>query len=174
VKLNSFWTYGNKNVFGEPLRAVRLILPWVFLFGTANLLRASERLPLTVHSAADGLASSVIHHIARDSQGFLWFCARGGLSRYDGYEFTSYRFGDDQASVLVHFFLETRDGTFWIAADNGLYRVKPQEKTEVRPSGEIFRKGERRLSAVKVADQTFFSLYEDRRGRLWGGIYGLF
>jgi len=174
VKRSSFWTYRNKSIFGKPSSAFRLIFLCVFLFICFSKLLASERLPLTVYSAADGLASSVIHHIARDSQGFLWFCARGGLSRFDGYEFTSYRFGDDQTSVLVHYFLETRDGTFWIATDGGLYRVKPQEKTEILPSNENFRQGERKINAVKVSDQTFFALHEDKKGRLWGGINGIY
>ena len=72
---------------------------------------SAERLPLRVYSSADGLATSVIHHAMRDSQGFLWFSGRGGLSRFDGYEFVSYRLAD-QSTPLVHCMLETRDGKY--------------------------------------------------------------
>lgn len=144
-----------------------LLFGVVSFFSVLNFF-AAERLPLKIFTTADGLASSVIHHVARDSRGFLWFCARGGLSRYDGFEFVSYRIGDETPG-LVHYFLETRDGVIWISTDNGLYRVKPQEKSEILPVEKSFPTNERRLDAVKVANHSFYTLFEDSKGRLWGG-----
>ncbi len=138
------------------------------LFSTAIFIFA-EQLPIKTYSSVDGLASSVIQNITRDSKGFLWFCARGGLSRFDGYQFTTYKINDENASNLIHYFLETRDGNYWISTDNGLYRVRPQENTVVQPVPNRPGSGVRVLNAERVADGTFYVLYEDSKGRFWGG-----
>src|SRR5688572_1866492 len=82
----------------------------------------SERLPLKTYTSADGLASSAVTNVFRDSLGFLWFCTRDGISRFDGSEFTNYRLGDEQSARTIFYFYETRDGYYWIVSE-GLYRV---------------------------------------------------
>lgn len=56
----------------------------------AAVLRA-ERTPIQVYATTDGLAQSTIHGIHHDRRGFLWFGTSEGLSRYDGYEFITFR-----------------------------------------------------------------------------------
>ena len=95
---------------------------WLFfVFFSTTIFIFAEQLPIKLYSSADGLASSVIQNIFRDSKGFLWFSARGGLSRFDGYQFTSFKIKDEKASNLIHYFLETRDGNYWISTDNGQF-----------------------------------------------------
>ena len=112
--------------------ATRPFAAWLsavlLLLAVAAQLNA-QRLPLKLFTSADGMASSIIHHIARDSKGFLWFCGRGGLSRFDGSEFVTFRIADDNPSPLVHSFIETRDGTYWISTDGALYRFKQEFRT---------------------------------------------
>jgi ligand-binding sensor domain-containing protein len=69
---------------------------------------SAERLPLTIYTAADGLPHNEINRIVRDSRGFLWFCTGDGLSRFDGYTFTSYTDEDGLPHPTVTDFLETR------------------------------------------------------------------
>jgi hypothetical protein len=49
----------------------------------------AEQLPMRLYTTEDGLWSSFINHMMRDSRGFIWFCTRDGLSRFDGYGFTN-------------------------------------------------------------------------------------
>jgi hypothetical protein len=42
-------------------------------------------------TTSDGLANAHVEVIFQDSQGFMWFGTHDGLSRYDGYHFTTYR-----------------------------------------------------------------------------------
>ena len=46
----------------------------------------ADDLAIKTYTSANGLASSAITHVARDSQGFMWFSNREGLSRFDGTE----------------------------------------------------------------------------------------
>src|SRR3982751_7148317 len=75
----------------------------------------AERLPVKTYSVADGLLRDYVYKIRQDSQGFLWFCTPGGLSRFDGYAFTNFSTDDGLPDRYVNDFLETRSGDMWIA-----------------------------------------------------------
>src|SRR5215469_4479264 len=91
----------------------------------------AERLPIRVYTTADGISSTNLNCIVRDSRGFLWFCTSEGLSRFDGYTFANYTFsgsatprsGVGQAAID---FLEARDGELWVAAPRALCRFNSQ------------------------------------------------
>jgi ligand-binding sensor domain-containing protein len=51
---------------------------------------AAQQLPVKTYTVADGLAHDEVGAILQDSHGFLWFCTPEGLSRFDGYLFTTY------------------------------------------------------------------------------------
>jgi hypothetical protein len=65
-----------KSHFPNRTRSVeRVILSLCLLLTTAALIRA-ERLPVHVYTTAEGLASSAVNWLMRDSRGFLWFVER--------------------------------------------------------------------------------------------------
>ena len=151
-----------------------LYLTAVFLSAAAVNVVHPQRLPLRLFTSADGMASSVIHQMARDSKGFIWFCARGGLSRWDGSQFVKYRITPDQPAPLVHYFTETRDGSYWVSTEAGLFRVRPEDVENVEPSSEILPPGERSLNAQKVSSTVFWVMFEDAAGRFWAGSDDLY
>lgn len=70
-------------------------------------------------SSEDGLASAYVQSIAQDSAGFLWIHYAGGLTRFDGYDFTVYKDnpenperspGDSQLSILTTDY----EGNIWV------------------------------------------------------------
>ena len=63
--------------------------------------------------------SALVVYLMRDSRGFMWFCARDGLSRFDGYQFINYKLGDDPSQANVTYLFETRKGIYWIATNRG-------------------------------------------------------
>src|SRR5688572_23553511 len=81
----------------------------------APALVRAERLPVKIFTTADGLANNVVNRIVRDSRGYLWFCTREGLSRFDGYGFTTYGIEDGLPDAVVNDLVETRQGNYWIA-----------------------------------------------------------
>ncbi len=134
----------------------------------------AERLPIKNYSIADGLASDRVLRIRRDSRGFLWFCTSEGLSRFDGYRFTTYTTADGLPPGAVRDLLETRSGVYLVSTDNGVclfnpYGVSAREKRKpelAEPLFTVFR---------PTATRHFYSLHEDRAGNIWCGTnIGLF
>ena len=91
-----------------------------------TLPAAAERLPVKTYTTADGLAQNTVIRVLRDSRGFLWFCTRDGLSRFDGYAFTNYGMAQGLPHPNVTHLLEARDGAYWVATNGGgLARLDP-------------------------------------------------
>ena len=87
----------------------RVFVLSALLLGQPLSLRA-ERLPITSYTIADKLAHTTVKRIVRDSRGLLWFCTPGGLSRFDGYTFTTFGVDDGLPDASVNDLLETRSG----------------------------------------------------------------
>src|SRR5262249_47949944 len=104
------------------IACLALTLCWLLL--AVSSARA-EQLPIKIYTTADGLAQDSINRIVRDSRGFLWFCTREGLSRFDGYQFTSYTTDQGLPHNWVNDLLETRGGAYWVATGAGVCRFNP-------------------------------------------------
>jgi signal transduction histidine kinase/ligand-binding sensor domain-containing protein len=138
----------------------------------------AERLPMRLYTSADGLWSGFINYSMRDSHGFIWFCTRDGLSRFDGYRFTNYKISDGPESQNFSSIFESRSGVFWIQiSGRGLYRydpasavisAQPSEALGTNPDGKVV------LNAELVSTKYFGEILQDRTGNLWIGSTGLF
>lgn len=169
----------NAMIFKGGSRRIFLIVLFVAL---VSLRVDGERLPLKTYTTADGLAHNVVNRIVRDSRGFLWFCTFEGLSRFDGYTFTTYGIEDGLPSAVVNDLLETRDGVYWVATDSGLGRFNPKgmPARQMNPAGGA----DSSAAHSPIATRTMFSVYqpgedqkskqvtalvEDHSGVLWCG-----
>ncbi|HEX8197145.1 MAG TPA: two-component regulator propeller domain-containing protein [Pyrinomonadaceae bacterium] len=140
---------------------------WLLLIlSSAHVLppARAERLPVKIYTSADGLGSSFINHIARDSRGFMWFCTRDGLSRFDGSRFITYQVGAENPAPGVESIYETRNGDYWVTTTAGFYRFKSDavslanQKDATRPT----------LNAQFISGDRG-GLFEDSRGNIWFG-----
>ncbi len=141
----------------------------------------SERLPIKIYSTADGLPNNAVNKIVSDSRGFLWFCTGDGLSRFDGYTFTS--FGIDQG--LPHHnvtdLLETRAGEYWIGTYGGLVRFDPRGNANKGVTNANNSAASSQMFTLVAPDdedsaaKAVTVLFEDRDGAIWcGTLKGLF
>ncbi len=85
-----------------------------------------EELPVRIYTTADGLSGNTIDRIVRDSRGYLWFCTREGISRFDGYQFRN--FGSDQGLPAPdNDLVETPSGDYFVATGDGIARFRPAD-----------------------------------------------
>jgi len=129
----------------------------------------AEQLPVSNYTSADGLGSSFVNALMRDSRGFLWVCTRDGLSRFDGSHFVTYQVGDKNAAPGIEQILETRKGIYWIVTTGGLYRFDPNPPVSSKPNNV----GRPTLNAQFVSNERGL-LFEDHAGQLWAGGSSLY
>jgi ligand-binding sensor domain-containing protein len=148
-----------------------IVLVSLLLAATSDA--TAERLPIKTYTTADGLARDHVSRIVRDSRGFLWFCTPDGLSRFDGYNFTSYRVEDGLPFPVVNDMLEAGNSTYWLATNGGGV-VRVDLNTGLAATTD--RSGKPAFTQYKVGDSAAASrvnvLYQDRAGSLWAGTDG--
>lgn len=156
-----------------------LLLPCCLLL-LAAATRA-EQLPVRVYTSADGLGQNRVKRIVRDSRGFLWFCTADGLSRFDGYRFTTYDTSQGLPYPSINDLLETRAGVYWLASNGGgVFRFNLSEGASDMASGAAApsadAKAEQtrsRFTVYKLGEMPRMNrpnrLFEDSAGRIWAG-----
>jgi ligand-binding sensor domain-containing protein/two-component sensor histidine kinase len=155
-------------------------LCWLLLLSQAT---RAEQLPVRVYTSADGLGQNRVKRIVRDSRGFLWFCTADGLSRFDGYRFTTYDTSQGLPYPSINDLLETRAGVYWIASNGGgVFRFNlsggasagggaaSSSNATADAKGEGARS---RFTVYKLGDTPRMNrpnrLFEDAAGRIWAG-----
>src|SRR5262249_51264418 len=150
----------------ERNKAPAVLLLWLIVLLPIGAIEGwAQQLPIKTYTTADGLPSTFIQFIVRDSRGFLWFCTRNGLSRYDGHRFVNYGSERGLPTPVINHLLETRGGIYWIATNGGgVCQFNPD--TGAAGGGSLF-------TIYPVGEGPYSNrvniLYEDRAGRLWAG-----
>jgi ligand-binding sensor domain-containing protein/signal transduction histidine kinase len=109
----------------------------------------------------EGLANNKVNCIVQDHSGFLWFGTNQGLSRYDGYQMTTYYDNPyDSTGLTDHLIkglLVDRLGQLWIGMEGrGLCVLKPDQwKFE-----ELVYDGNKHFNFS-------IALYEDKNDWIW-------
>ena len=101
----------------------KILVPGILLvvFCLGNLF--AQQLPVKQFSVVDGLAENSVTQICADSRGFMWFPTLDGLSRFDGYKFTTYSEKHGLPGNYVTGIFEEKRGIYWVATFSGLVRV---------------------------------------------------
>ena len=115
--------------------------------------------PCRGYDVRDGLPENSVRCIIQDSQGYMWFGTKDGLSRYNGMDFKVWGSSSDEISLNVEFLLEHSDGgRIWIAS---------------RYSLSLLDVASGRLSSLDLSSRGltrgFRALCYDPEGRLWVG-----
>ncbi len=114
-------------------------------------------------TSRDGLPFGQIRDILQDDRGFLWFNTSNVLSRYDGYQFKTYRrdpaHPNYPSAGFLHFIFKDRSGFLWVSSNESLDRFDPVTETTTRFA--VDRNGPNSvLGPVRHISQ-------DRAGILW-------
>ena len=145
----------------------------VSLLLAATSVATAERLPIKTYTTADGLAKDHVGRIVRDSHGFLWFCTSDGLSRFDGYNFTSYRVEDGLPFPVLNDMLEAGSGIYWLATNGGgVIRLDLNAGLAAKSDGSSKLRCATYSVGASSAANRVNNLYKDRAGNLWAGTDG--
>jgi ligand-binding sensor domain-containing protein/nitrogen-specific signal transduction histidine kinase len=109
------------------------------------------------YQVEDGLSHSTIFCGIQDSNGFMWFGTKAGLSRFDGYHFKLFDLTntEDEKTItpdMVFSLYTDRHGKLWIGAKKGLF---------------WFDAAKERLVHLADSLRDVHSFQMDRTGNLW-------
>ena len=139
------------------LGMLALLLPSLCDACTAEAPRSLQQLRHTAWTSRDG-APPEVWALAQSHDGYLWLGTGGGLYRFDGARFETFRpvRGESLPSLNVTSLLATRSGDLWIGfASGALARLRAGHLTR-------FDLG---LPSVPVLE-----LAEDRTGGIWAAL----
>ena len=135
---------------------MRRILPTLLLFIYASAY--SQQSAYVKYGVNEGLSQSQVRAISQDQNGFMWFGTVGGLSRFDGYDFTNYSTEDGLPSNQINCLLE---GTqyLWIGTSGSICRYTGTRFENIPLPPEF-------------SDSKIFDMAEDDSGNLWLAFTG--
>ncbi|MBQ6379480.1 MAG: helix-turn-helix domain-containing protein [Prevotella sp.] len=116
--------------------------------------------------AREGLTSSQVNCILKDSRGYVWFGTPAGLYRFDGYTFRNFQSDSQDGSSLndsyINSIQELLDGNLLIETSSGYCVYHPQTETFERDMKQYFA----RMGIETIPTVVFI----DRHKNLWGAI----
>ncbi|WP_316828529.1 two-component regulator propeller domain-containing protein [Pedobacter miscanthi] len=84
------------------------------------------------YQADDGLAHNSVNTIIQDKKGMIWIGTRGGLNRFDGYTFKTFKneknkFGNIGNNIIVSL-AEDKKGMLWVGTGRGVFKYDPYKE----------------------------------------------
>ena len=150
---------------------LRIILIHIitFVLLLTNLICYSSDYFIEYITAEQGLSQNEVTTILQDSKGFMWFATRGGINRYDGYNFVHFKSGANQPGSLtspsVEALFEDSQGNFWIGTKSGglnFYDYKKEQFTQIKQFGN---------SEQEINDNRIITIDETTDGRILIGTW---
>lgn len=147
---------------------IKIFIYVVFMSGlllvTPKCLRAGN-LPLKLYTSADGLGSSFVNSMSRDSRGFVWFATRDGLSRFDGRDFITYKIGKNADAPGIEQLYESDKGVYWITTTGGTFRFDSNAPGDRK----IISDADKKILDAQFVTGGRDAIYKDKKGNVWMG-----
>lgn len=107
---------------------IQIILLLTFVSSEAFAL--NERIIIEDYSYKDGLKTSWVFNVHKDSKGFLWICSENGLFRFDGYNFRNINtIAKNDLNLQTFCITEDRQNNFFIGTPRGIYYYNTKYET---------------------------------------------
>lgn len=152
------------------LRTVLLITLLSLLTNSLVLQAKNHAYLKNFFTVENGLSNNEVTSIIQDNDGFIWIGTRGGLNRYDGYEFKIFNQIPGDTNSLVNpsvekLFLDSK-GNIWIGSKSG----------GVSKYDPVTGKFQNLVSNYSTQSEILpcnrvLSFFEDRKGRIWMGTW---
>ncbi len=114
----------------------------------------------------NGLPNATVLSVLQDRGGFMWFATADGLARYDGTDFTVFRYAENANSLSnnnTFCLVESADGLLWIGTDpGGLNVYDPQTGLF-----SVYRNDPN--DPESLLNDSIWALMEASDGKIWVG-----
>ncbi len=97
------------------LKSVAILLSIVIF----PLIGVGQSPPYINYKGGDQIPSSETYHVIQDTKGYIWVATACGVSRFDGYEFTTFTLKDGLPDNVIHEIYEDYKGRIWFVSYSG-------------------------------------------------------
>ncbi|MCK4920784.1 MAG: response regulator [Bacteroidales bacterium] len=154
------------NSFGRIRRIIIIVYLTIILLPFFSFAQADDYIKSYI-TVKEGLSQNEVTSIAKDKNGFMWFGTRGGLNRYDSYNFKIFKPNrNSQTSILnpsVECLYFDKSMNAWIGTKSGGISVYD-------PVSETFEHGD---SLIPGLPNRVVVIKEDYDSNIWiGSFYG--
>jgi len=109
-----------------------LLLFWLLVSFFAVSTCEGQSYYFKQYQADDGLAHNSVNTILQDKKGMIWVGTRGGLNRFDGYTFKTFKnekskFGNVGNNIIVSL-AEDQKNMLWIGTGRGIFKYDPRKE----------------------------------------------
>jgi signal transduction histidine kinase/ligand-binding sensor domain-containing protein/AraC-like DNA-binding protein len=143
-----------------------LLIVNIFTLSTIQLFPQRDNLVFEHFSIDQGLSEPIVTDVIQDKMGYLWISTWGGIERYDGYSFTSFKHDPVDSTSFANTFAQTlyedKAGYIWVGTWRGLEKFDRNTGAFTHFTPHPFGPGTEWSNHV-------LSIYEDKFGILWIG-----
>jgi len=142
----------------------------ILLFNSVSFWGAEKEYRSEQVQVEEGISNNLIFSIYQDSKGFIWFGTMFGLIKYDGINYTTYRYDPADTTTIsnddVISICEDRSGDLWIGTYfGGLNRLN-------RRTGKFTRFINNENDNSSISNNTVWAITCDINGVMWFGTNG--
>ena len=117
------------------------------------------------YAIEEGLIQSQASALYQDRDGYLWIGTFGGLSRFDGLNFTNYTMDEGLTSNRITALAEDKEGNLWVGSINGITVKKDSSYKHLTTSNGLLDNAINNLlvapdGTVWIASQSGLSRYD--------------
>lgn len=147
----------------------------LILFGLPGFSQPTplqEEYSIDVLNVRRGLLSNFVTKVVSDENNLKFFATEGGISKFDGYNFTDLRPGEEFPGLEnenIEILFKDATNQIWIGTKEGGLSVMDTRKNSIRAMNHIF-------ASTTTKKLRVISLSQDGKGNIWVGTWssGLF
>ncbi|RAI92089.1 hybrid sensor histidine kinase/response regulator transcription factor [Algoriphagus yeomjeoni] len=128
---------------------------------------SQEEFSIDVINVRKGLLSNFVTKVVSDENNLKFFATEGGISKYDGYNFTDFRPGEGGQGLEnenIETLFRDRDNLIWIGTKGGGLSALDSRKNRIQNMNHIFSTNLNKKLRV-------ISINQDGEGMIWVGTW---
>ena len=146
----------------------KLILFLLFLSSLAYAQKSNEEFSIDFIDVRKGLLSNFVTKTVSDENNFKYFATEGGVSKYDGYNFTGFRPGPeypDFENENIETLFKDAENNIWIGTKEGGISVIDAKTSKIHTFNHVF-------SSTPNKRLRVISINQGGDGMIWMGTWG--